>query len=247
MTDFAFLHGGGQGSWVWSETIAELKRQSDGAPRCIGLDVPGCGTKRGRITDEIGMEEVASELVADIVQAGMNDVVLVGHSQAGSVLPLMAASDPGLFQRIVYVSCLAPPTGRSSLEIMGDCRHGESDTEVGWPVDPETTTLEERFGAMFCNDMAATERDDFLARLGQDSWPAKTYAYSGYRYDHLGSISSPYIRCERDQALPPLWQDRFADRFKVDRVVSIDAGHQAMNTRPEELAALLLAEAALPA
>ena len=45
MADFAFLHGGGQGSWVWDETIAALHRQSGGVHRAMALDAPGCGVK----------------------------------------------------------------------------------------------------------------------------------------------------------------------------------------------------------
>ncbi|MEO6716203.1 MAG: hypothetical protein ABIM50_03015 [Novosphingobium sp.] len=37
MTDFAFLHGGGQGSWVWDETIAAMKAQSGSAHRYLAL------------------------------------------------------------------------------------------------------------------------------------------------------------------------------------------------------------------
>ena len=33
MTDFAFLHGGGQGSWIWNETIAAIAMQSGGSAR----------------------------------------------------------------------------------------------------------------------------------------------------------------------------------------------------------------------
>ena len=45
--DFAFLHGGGQGSWVWRETIAALHQQTAGAfGRATTLDAPGCGAKR---------------------------------------------------------------------------------------------------------------------------------------------------------------------------------------------------------
>ena len=29
--DYAFLHGGGQGSWVWEQTIAALECQTNGA------------------------------------------------------------------------------------------------------------------------------------------------------------------------------------------------------------------------
>ena len=53
MTDFAFLHGGGQGSWVWDDAIAGINAQSGGTARCLALDAPGCGTKRDRDTGEI--------------------------------------------------------------------------------------------------------------------------------------------------------------------------------------------------
>jgi len=53
-TDFVFLHGGGQGGWVWDETIAALDRQSGGHfGRALTLDIPGCGRKRDRTTDDI--------------------------------------------------------------------------------------------------------------------------------------------------------------------------------------------------
>ena len=48
----------------------------------------------------------------------------------------------------------------------------------------------------------------------------------------------------RVSTLPPMWQQRFAERFHADRIVRIDAGHQVMNTRPHALAEVLLAEAA---
>jgi pimeloyl-ACP methyl ester carboxylesterase len=241
--NFAFLHGGGQGSWVWDETIAALQAQSGGAARCLALDVPGCGTKRARDTGVIDLPAVAAELIADIEAAGMDDVVLVGHSQAGSTLPLMAERKPGLFRRIVYVTCQACPPGRNSIDFMGNCRHGESDTEVGWPVDPETTTLAERFRAMFCNDMTAAEGQAFVARLGEDMWPMSSYGHTDWRYDHLAGLPSTYVLCLRDQSLPPTWQERFAERLHTGRTVRIDAGHQVMNTRPQALAEVLLAEA----
>lgn len=243
MTDFALLHGGGQGSWVWDETIAELGRQSAGAARCLGLDIPGCGTKRGRDTSAVGYAEIGPELIGDIEAAGLSDVVLVGHSQAGSTLPLLAKLSPGLFRRLIFVTCLATPPGRNSLQIMGNCRHGESDTEVGWPVDPDSVSIEDRLRAMFTNDMNGEQADAFMAKLGKDDWPEQTYAFTDWEYGHLAGVASTYVMCDRDQALPPMWQQRFADRFHADRIVHIDAGHQVMNTRPGELAEILLTEA----
>jgi hypothetical protein len=51
--------------------------------------------------------------------------------------------------------------------------------------------------------------------------------------------------CLLDQVLIPHWQRIYAERFQCDRVVQIDAAHQVQNTRPQALAEVLLAEAAL--
>ena len=63
---------------------------------------------------------------------------------------------------------------------MGNSRHGEKDTEVGWPVDPEAVTIEERLRAMFSNDMTEEQADAFMAKLGKDKWPALTYSHTDW-------------------------------------------------------------------
>lgn len=244
MTDFAFLHGGGQGGWVWDETIAEIERQSGGEATCLALDAPGCGTKRDRDTSRIAFDDIARELVEDIRTAGMRDVVLVGHSQAGMELPQMAELAPDLIRKLVFLTCSAPLPGKTTLDQMGNGLHGTNTEEVGWPLDPENSTIEERFRAMFCNDMDDEAAWTFIGKLGNDMWPMCCYSHSDWRRDHLPDFPVTYVKCLRDQSLPPAWQDRFAERLHADRVVTVDAGHQAMNTKPPELAAILLAEAA---
>jgi pimeloyl-ACP methyl ester carboxylesterase len=239
-TNFALLHGGGQGSWLWDDVIGHLS--ASGEVECIALDVPGCGAKRARDTSAIEFDDIARELIADIDATGMRDVVLVGHSQAGMPIPRMVEFAPTLFSRLVYVTCSAPPPGISVLELIGNCLHGEREDNVGYPLDPRATSFQERFAVMFCNDMSVPDRDAFLAKLGHDNWPMSSYTYRDWRYDHMGAVRSTYVLCEQDMSLPPAWQERFARTLRVDRVVRIDAGHQAMTTRPQELAAALLAE-----
>ena len=45
---------------------------------------------------------VWQELIADIRQADLRDVVLVGHSQAGTIVPTMVHVAPDLFRHAVY-------------------------------------------------------------------------------------------------------------------------------------------------
>jgi pimeloyl-ACP methyl ester carboxylesterase len=241
-TDFVFLHGGGQGGWVWEETITALQAQSGGRAQCLALDAPGCGAKRERDTDGMTFAEVNRELLADVDAFGMKGAVLVGHSQAGLHLPHMTELRPGLFSRLIFVTCTAPLPGTTTLEQMGNSRHGENPNEVGWPVDPATTSGMDRLRAMFCNDMSPDQADAFMAKLGRDMWPACCHHERNWRRDHLADVPSSYVLCLRDHALTPPWQERFAERLHADRTMSIDAGHQVMNSKPQALAEVLLAE-----
>lgn len=241
--NYAFLHGGGQGSWVWDETIEVLNLQSRDTVRAIKLDVPGCGAKRDRTTDHITVDDITAELVADVEAAELRDVVLVGHSQAGNVLPKMVAMRPDLFRRLVYISCSSPLAGQTVRGMIGNGLHGESPGEVGWPVDPSTCSTEERHSIMFCNDMSPAQAATFTSKLGNDAWPMQSYAHTDWHYEHLGTVPASYVVCLRDGILPVGWQERFAERFRCERIVRLDAGHQAMVTRPYGLAEILRYEA----
>lgn len=246
--NFAFVHGGGQGGWVWAETIAALNVQTNGTfGRAIALDVPGCGTKRGRPTNDLSMQDVARELTRDIEEAGLDDVLLVGHSQGGQVLSMMLQLRPELFRRVVHVSCSIPMPGQTVQDLMGVGRHGADEAQVGWPFEAEPENFAQsivaNFPLIFCNDMDQAETAAFMGKLGKDQWPMSTYAYSDWRHDQHAFVPATYVVCLRDACLTIPWQEKFADRFKAERRVRIDAGHQAMNTRPHALAEILLIEA----
>lgn len=243
MVQFVFLHGGGQGGWVWDETIAAIGRQTDGAARCLALDGPGCGSKRGRDTSQLTFEEINRELVADIEAAGMSDVVLVGHSQAGVHLPAMLALRPELFQKLVFVTCIAPDPGLTVVEMTAKRMREHGHTEGSKALTNETMPMRERYRVIFCNDMGGEQAETFLDKLGADQWPASCYTQNEWLWDHLADVPVSYVLCLEDAILPIEWQERFAGRVHATSTPRIDAGHQAMNTRPEALAEVLLAEA----
>ncbi|WP_439133312.1 alpha/beta fold hydrolase [Pseudomaricurvus sp.] len=246
--NFAFLHGGGQGSWVWQETISELKTLAgENLGSVVTLDVPGCGEKRDRDTKDLTVTDIIDELIADLDKANIKDVILVGHSQAGNVMPYMAEKRPDLFRSLVYVTCSIPLPGQSVIEMVGDKIQGSDDNTVGWPVDPKTTGIRERTEIMFCNDMDAEETTCFMAKLGKDQWPAESYSERNWQIKPVESVPAIYIVCLQDKILPVSWQERFADRFYAQKILRVDAGHQAMNTQPKLLAKTILEECSLTA
>jgi pimeloyl-ACP methyl ester carboxylesterase len=243
---FAFLHGGGQGGWVWEEAIAALHQQTSGrCGRVLALDVPGCGAKRGRETSALEVDDIAAELIADLEHAGMKDVILVGHSQAGTILPRLAERRPGMFRRLIHVSCCAPLPGQTILQMIGSGQQGSNPDEVGWPMDPAQHPHQEQFRHMFCNDMGDEEAALFLAKLGRDRWPDQSMQASDWRYDQLRNMPSTFVLCLQDGIFTPPWQERFAQRLNTQRTVRVDAGHQVMNTRPHALAELLWHETSI--
>ena len=244
MPDYAFLHGGRQGGWVWDEVVEALKARGQKG-RMLKLEVPGCGAKRDRAgCADLGMPEVVADIVTDLDESGLSDIVLVGHSQAGTVLPSLIAERPGLFRRVIYVSCCAPAPDQTVMNMMGQGRRGENPDTVGWPFDPAAATPENFALKMFCNDMTESQLASFLGQLGQDDWPtACGESAKNWRYDPAPAVPGVYVLLEQDAALPPDWQRKFASRLAVERIVTLSAGHQAMQTQPGPLADILIAQA----
>ncbi len=246
MADFVFLHGGGQGGWVWDQTVAAIALQAGAlpsggkpAPHCLALDAPGCGAKRGRDTAGIGFADITAEFIADIEAAGLRDVVLVGHSQAGCTIPAMAKLRPDLFRALVYVSCIAPEPGLTVIDMVSKRMQDPAATSPSAVANTDLSPRE-RSRAMFCNDMRAPQAEAFLDLLGADGWPGSCYAQAEWSYDNLTAHRSHYVLCLQDAVLTLPWQERFAERLHAAHLHRIDAGHQAMNTRPQALAEMLL-------
>jgi pimeloyl-ACP methyl ester carboxylesterase len=144
--DYVFLHGGGQGGWVWEKLIDTLSFQSGGTyGRALALDVPGCGAKRGRDTAEITVEAIAEELIADIESAGFQNVFMVGHSQAGTIIPLMLERRPDLFARVLYLACVAPAPGKTVQSFRQEMYSPEEQ-----PPPPRATTRQEVDDVIMC-------------------------------------------------------------------------------------------------
>lgn len=241
MADFIFHHGGGQGGWIWDETIAALAQQSGGTARCLALDVPGCGAKRGRDTASMTFDDIVSELAADIAAAGFDRPLIVGHSQAGQVLPKLELAMPGAFSRHVYVSCIAHENGHTIAQMMAAQTAQDPEGPLAGVFNNPNLPMRERFRVMFVNDMAREDQERFLDKLEQDAWPPVAYTHTHWSYDHLTSVPCTYVHCMQDQVLTPHWQRIFAARFRCEETVHIDAAHQVQNTRPQALAEVLLA------
>src|SRR6202022_853862 len=72
------VHGGGLAADSWALTVEEIHRL---APELtvLALDLPGRRNKPGNLT-EMTIADFVKSVVDDIEEAGLADIVLVGHS-----------------------------------------------------------------------------------------------------------------------------------------------------------------------
>ena len=89
---------------------------------------------------------------------------------------------------------------------------------------------------MLCNDADEEQSEFILDRLVDDAAAmlAETVDLSGYQLP----IPRTYVQLSRDQCYPPDLQARSTARTDAE-VVTLDSGHMAMVTIPDQVAAVL--------
>jgi pimeloyl-ACP methyl ester carboxylesterase len=239
MRDLVFLHGGNHGSWCWAPVLAELNKSPNEFGRVFALDMPGCGTKRGREVNQETLQTVVSGLNDELRSANVSGAVLIGHSIAGALLPMMVIEDPKLFAHVIYLTTSLPEEGQSIMEMMGTKLHGEDPEHVGWPANPATTPPAELALKMFDADLSAEQVAWLLSEVAQDVTPPAVAIEPVTRKGYAGLAPATFILTLRDPILPPAWQRRFAERANCKTIVEIDTPHEPFISHPALLAETL--------
>lgn len=92
--DFVLVHGAYHGSWCWDLVEPELARRGD---RVVTMDLPIEDPTAGLLAYRDSILEAAEGLEAPVV---------VGHSMAGAIIPLVAESRP--VSRLVFLCAFVP-------------------------------------------------------------------------------------------------------------------------------------------
>jgi pimeloyl-ACP methyl ester carboxylesterase len=232
---FLLVHGATHGAWCWQRLQPFLAFPS------LAIDLPGRGTRPAALESIVTNDW--AEAVCDDIATIDGPVVLVGHSLAGVVLPRVAARLSERLAALVFVACAVPREGQAVLD--------EISPELRPIVDAnrENATAqlmpEEAAREAFCNDMDEEQTRFVLDRLVPEAWGPmlEPMELAGLR---LG-VPATYIKLLQDRTVVPDLQDTMIANIGQPEVVELDAGHDAMVSRPERLAQALntIAERAL--
>jgi pimeloyl-ACP methyl ester carboxylesterase len=228
VTTFALVHGAWHGAWCW-ERLTPLLQQA--GHDVVAMDLP--------IEDGSASFDTYSDVVCSALDGPDDDVVAVGHSYGGMVIPLVAARRR--VRHLVYVCADIPDIGRSLDDQLCDepdmvnpaCYAGfklDEQSRFVWVDDALARTM------MYadCDELTASAA---IKRLRPQSPYANSLPCS---LTEFPAVSCSSVVCGDDQLVGHEWAKRVArDRLGAD-LIELPGSHSPFLSRPSALADELL-------
>lgn len=224
---FVLVHGGSLGAWSWAAVIAQLQKLGH---RAMAVDLPGRGENPHDL-DKITLSVHIDAVARYVEDRDLRDVVLVGHSMAGIIIPGVTVRMPERVKRLIFISAMVMRDGESPMEVFQTggvgARNGRRQTRE---------SMTERFRRNQMHDASRDLQDFVIAAIVPDQMavlsepvPMKDF----YALDPPTSV----IVLEDDRAIDPLrFHPLFTQRLRNPTIRSIKSGHGVMFTNPLECA-----------
>jgi pimeloyl-ACP methyl ester carboxylesterase len=221
MSAFGLVHGGGFGAWCWERLAPELEARGQ---RVATVDLAP--------EDQSAGAARCAERVLEAF-AGLPDLVLVGHSVAGLIIPLVA--ERRRVQRLVFLHALLPRPGQSFVDQLA-AEPDMFNPEMFSAQAPfwEDEAVATRFLLHDCPPDIAREAFRRLRPepgvLGREVTPLQTWP----------DVPCAYIVCAEDRTAAPVWARRAARERLAVEPIELPSGHCPFLSRPKQLAEALL-------
>jgi len=229
------VHGGAHAGDCWELTVAELARKAPELP-VLAVDLPGRGARPADLT-AMRINDFVASAVADIEGAGLADVVVVGHSMAGLVVPgIVAKLGATRVREMMLLAAFVPPQGLSVVDTLRGplAPLARSARRVQRSSIPKALA---RYA--FCNGMTREQREFALSRLCGEA--ANVIFESVDRSDLPDEVPRMWIMTLRDRALSMRQQLTAIESLGgVDTMICLDGCHDVMVSDPVGLAGILI-------
>jgi pimeloyl-ACP methyl ester carboxylesterase len=229
------VHGGAHAADCWDLTVAELSRQEPEL-RILAVDLPGRGSRPADLSS-VKIADWVDSAVADIEDAGLGDVVVVGHSMAGLTVPgIVAKLGAVRVREMVLLAAFVPPQGLSVVDTLrgplAPLARSARWIHRSFPMP----TAAARFA--FCNGMTRQQRTLALSRLCLES--PNVIVEPVDRSGLPDDVPRTWIMTLRDRALSaPQQLTAIKSLGGVDTMICLDGCHNVMFSDPRRLATIL--------
>lgn len=237
MTHYILVHGAWEGAWSWDLTQPALEKAGH---RVTTVDLPG---SPGNPTDiaNVTMENYISS-VTGVINELDHKVRLVGHSLAGAIISQVAERIPEKIERLIYVTAFLLEDGDSIIEAMQRDLHGEFLPKLIFSDDQSYATAEEQtWRDIAFHDVREERILGALPRvIGTKQATEPFMAKVKVSQERFGSVPKTYIRTALDKMVSPTLQQEMLDKWEVDTIHTMQAGHFPTLSLPQTLSDLLL-------
>ena len=238
LPSLVFIHGGCHSSESWRETLAALRARRPDVS-AFAIDLPGRGEINGdlaTLTVDACVESVVEQIESRVGSG--TPVVLIGHSMAGVIIPrVVDRLGDSRVQRVISVACNMPPAGKSILDNLPPIVRVLASQVLRTPVIERVPSGISRF--IFGNKATGAQRARIRQCACRESKALLTTKVEDY--ESLATIPVGWVLPMSDRACPPRRQRASMSALKsVDRVATVDAGHEVLITHPDEVARHIL-------
>lgn len=228
--NFVLVHGAWHGGWCWRTVAATLRAAGH---QVFTPTLTGLGERAHLLNAEVGMSTFINDICAVIHAEELTEVVLVGHSFGGTVISGVADRIPQALHQLIYLDALIVQSGQSALSILPPAVQQERSRTIDAEGLRMAIPTPDKFG------VSVPEQAAWLLRQ-LTPHPLKGYTEPLNLQHPLGNgLPKTYIAVN-DPWYPPFASLREWIKSQPDwQWREIAAGHDAMLTSPEALAALL--------
>jgi pimeloyl-ACP methyl ester carboxylesterase len=182
--------------------------------------------------------DYVESLVGDIESAGLEDIVIVGDSMGGMMMPgVVIKLGAARVREMIFAASFLPPDGTSIV----DGSPWLIATVAGRIAKRNVPTPTPRWMArfVFMNGVPAHRRRFMVGKLYAESLRILTEKVS--RRGMPDDIPRTWILTRRDRALAPKVQRKYIDAVGgVQTLIEVDTCHMVLVSEPERLAKTLV-------
>ena len=232
MTTFVLVHGGGHGGWCWQRAARLL--------RAAGHDVhaatlTGFGERAHLAAPSF--ETFVTDVTSLLAMEDLHDVVLVGHSMGGTIVPGVTEAMPERIAVAVWLAAVVTDDGETLLDAIPQTEWTAQAVTLlddGTPVTDHDLLLD-----AILQD--GTDADRAWVRARHRDYPKHALVEPG-RLSAFLALGKPtaYIAAQDDRAIPLPLARRFADRLGSPAYREVPGSHDVMISRPHDVAEALI-------
>ncbi len=229
------VHGGGHGGWCWQPLARELRTRGH---EVWTPTLTGFGERSHLDTTNVTFETFVDD-VANVVRfEDLHDVVLVGHSMGGVVIPRVAEVVPDRIAEVVWLAAVVTRDGESLL----DASRARPSPWIARAVTlgPDGTAHTDPDLVLDAVIQDGTPKQRAFVRERHLPYPPHALVEPGRLSAFLAlGLPTGYVVATEDRTLHPDLCAGFAALLPGAWRASVAAGHDCMLTQPLALADVL--------